>query len=142
MPRSNLTSEEALLVDVVNQCIEGAADLQTILKKLKRDPKGGLWDSAKKTVRAIAARKEIEQKRKNLDDYEKTLDTRILTRLDTRTLEFSQDLQQLQERLKALGIEIQDSNVKNAESTYRKIDRTVIDSQFPHSLRFDDIISR
>ena len=136
------TSDDKLLLDIANKCVVAASDLQVTLRKLRGDPNGGVRDAIKKTFRVITKKKEIEQKRRDLLDYEMALNTKILTRLDTKALKSSHDLQQLEERFRSLGIAIENSNAKVAETVASKIDRSDHEARFLESLRFDEIFSR
>ena len=140
------TRDDDLVLDIANKCIATADDLQTTLRKLNRDPNGGFRDVIKKTIRAITKKKEIEQKRKDLDQYEQALNTRILTRiltrLDSGAVKSSQGIDQVLQRLTDLGISIASSNATTSQVVSDQLDRSTFSTEFIESIQFADIFSR
>ena len=75
----------------------------------------------------------IEQKKKELEGYERILNTRILVRLDTRAVKQAHVFERLLEKIEKLSIDQQDE---------RSRDRIRIYDDFIASLKFPEITSR
>ena len=135
------THDDELLIDIANKCITTADELQTTLKKLKGDSKGGFRDAFKKTVRAISKRKEIEQKKMELDAYQKTLDTHILARLDANSSESSQRYAQVLQRLNDLGVAIENTTARDTQAVSNHVQSAQV-TALMESLRFAEIYAR
>ena len=129
------------MVEIATKCIATATDLQNVLRKLKKDPGGGFRDAFKKTLRTLTKRREIEQKKKDLNTYEETLRTHILTRLDTRAAKSSQGYEEVLQRLNSLGIAIERSDARQAQVVSESA-RSAKTAELLESLRFEDIFSR
>ena len=130
------------LTDIANKCAATANELKINLSKLKRDPDGGLRDTLKKTFRAMTKKKEIEQSRRDLHDYEKALNTRILVRLNTNAAKSSEGYDDVRRKLADLGIAIESSGQAVAQKVSKQLQISSRNAKFLESLRFPDIFSR
>ena len=83
----------------------------------------------------------IEQKRKELGEYQRVLDTRILTRLDLRALQTSEDLRSVQDRLTDLQLSIGQSRTAVTQSV-DKLGQSVVSRDFMDSLYYEGIFLR
>ncbi|MCJ1330354.1 hypothetical protein MMC10_007037 [Thelotrema lepadinum] len=136
------THGDKYLVDLANKSTAIANDLQGVIEKLRRDPNGGIFDAIRKTYRAITKRKDIERKKKDLDEYEKALNTLILVQLRQGTSKSSQRYGEVLQKLSDLKVVIEGSNVGVAQADSDQSNLFALTSKFLDSLLFTDIYSR
>ena len=70
---SSSSREDKVLVDLCHKCRDTASLIRRQLIKLKRD--GGILDAIKKTIQTMRKSEFIENKKKELDGYERVLNT-------------------------------------------------------------------
>ena len=132
---SGSSREDKVLVDLCHKCRDTASVIRRQLIKLKRD--GGILDAIKKTIQTMRKSEFIENKKKELDGYERVLNTRILVRLDTRAVQQMQVFDRLLERMNQLSIGAQDEKAKHEDQHLSQFYETVMES-----LKFPEIFSR
>ena len=115
--------------------------MQKELDELKT-PGGSVHAAMKKTFKAIMKGRKIDQKKKDLSEYQKVLDTRILTRLDTKAVLASQAFETLKNRLLEIDSNIEKSRNQVVHTLSERINRTTIEQEFMQSLYFADIFTR
>ena len=130
------------LLDLAGKCSSTANNLKITLNKLKKDPNGGFRDALKKTLRAMTKKKEIEQNRRDLNDYEKALNTRILVRLNASAAKTSEGYDEVRRKLADLGISIENSSQATAQKVTEQLQNSAQGINFLEDLRFPDIFSR
>ena len=136
------SNQDDELLYLAGKCSSTANNLKLTLNKLKKDPNGGFRDALKKTLRAMTKKKEIEQNRRDLDDYEKALNTRILVRLNTSVAKASEGYDEVRRQLTDLGISIESSSQATAQKVTEQLQNSAQGINFLEDLRFPDIFSR
>ena len=127
--------EDKVVTELCCKCRDTASVIRRQLVKLKRD--GGLLDAIKKTVQSMRKSDFIEQKRKELEGYERVLNTRILVRLDRRAIQQTQMFEGLLERMNRLTIDAEDEQGRQRnQERARKFDLAM------QSLRFPEMFTR
>jgi trehalose-6-phosphate synthase len=89
-PRPRLQVDEDL-INISTKCSETAAELLAELQKLQPKSRGGLHQALKKSVLAIRRKDFVKGVQNKLDAYQRILDTRILVRLNGRSIEQMKD---------------------------------------------------
>ncbi|MCJ1332082.1 hypothetical protein MMC10_008774 [Thelotrema lepadinum] len=134
-PSDTISREDKVLVDLCHRCRDTASVIRRQLVKLKKD--GGILDVIKKTIQTMRKNEFIEQKKKELEGYERLLNTRILVRLDTRAVQQMQVFDRLLERMNQLSIGAQDEKSSLGDRNRSQIYESIMDS-----LKFPEISSR
>ena len=135
------SQDDKVLLEIARKCGNTARELQTELNDLK-SPGGGIRAAMKKTFRAVGSRRKISQKTRDLEEYQKALDTRILTRLDFKATESSRDFDSLQKHLHSMDLTIERSNNNILKILSKRIDRAATRQKFMESFYFADIFTR
>ncbi|MCJ1326580.1 hypothetical protein MMC10_003245 [Thelotrema lepadinum] len=138
---SQTNQDDELLLEIAGKCSDTASELQKELDELKT-PGGSVHAAMKKTFKAIMKGRKIDQKKKDLSEYQKVLDTRILTRLDTKAVLASQAFETLKNRLLEIDSNIEKSRNQVVHTLSERINRTTIEQEFMQSLYFADIFTR
>ena len=112
------------------------------MKKLKKDSNGGILDAVKKTCRAMTKRKDIERKKKDLEEYEKEVVIRALTELRRNTAKSAQGYDEVAQKLRDLGVTIEVSSAKAAQAVSSHFELSAHTSRFLESPKFPEINSR
>ncbi|KAL8765279.1 MAG: hypothetical protein Q9209_007601 [Squamulea sp. 1 TL-2023] len=99
-----LSKDGSEILDLSTKCSRTAQELLTELQKLKLDQAGGLRQAIAKSVLSIRRKKLLREK---LNDLKAILDTRILIRLDTRSLKESQNFEILDHNVRDLAIALE-----------------------------------
>lgn len=94
------------ITDLSAKCSELAEGLLAELHKLRLE-RSGLRQALKKSFRAITRKASLKEKQELLEKYQRVLDTRILMRLDTRSLKEMQNFQNLDQNVKELFLALE-----------------------------------
>ncbi|KAL8652279.1 MAG: hypothetical protein Q9210_002777 [Variospora velana] len=150
-PRSRDDQE---LLDLSQKCSDLGKELLKELDKFGVE-KGRLRQAILKSVRAHRRKAAIKEKQDLLDQYQRVLDTRILGRLDARSLKETQDIRCLDQSVQQLVHELEQGNntvarlLANHKDILDRIERklennprTTADQQLLDSLFFPEIDSR
>ncbi|KAL8856959.1 MAG: hypothetical protein Q9178_006454 [Gyalolechia marmorata] len=150
-PRSRDDQE---VLDLSQKCSDLGKELLRDLDKLKLE-KGRLRQAILKSVRAHRQKAAIKEKQDLLNKYQRVLDTRILGRLDARSLKETQDVRCLDQSVQQLVHELEQGNSTVAQllSNHKEIldriegklesnPRTTANQQLLDSLFFPEIDSR
>ena len=129
--------EDKLLVELCRKCSGTASEIRRQIAKLKRDAKRGVLDIVTKTIQSMRKSKFIEEKKKELEGYERVLNTRILIRLDARAIQQTQMFEKLLERMDKLSLDISNPSEHSRDAT-----RTIFYQNMMKSLHFPEICSR
>ena len=153
------TQDDIEIVKLSAKCTKVAEDLLAELRKLRLE-QSGLRHAITKSVRIIRRKAKLTEKQDLLEKYRRVLDTRVLTRLDARSLKDTQDLKSLEQGVQslALGLEqghntvaqlLADGNRQLKEHIDMKFDShaKAIEDRNSHtrlleSLFFPDIVAR
>ncbi|KAI4146918.1 MAG: hypothetical protein L6R39_003290 [Caloplaca ligustica] len=128
-PATTPPSQDDLeILDLSTNCSKVANDLLAELHKLRLE-QGGLRQGIAKSVRVLRRRALLKEKQDLLEKYRRILDTRILQRLDARSLNQKQDLEHL------------DSGVQGLLSALNKGHNTVAELIASHSRHIQDHIT-
>lgn len=92
------------ILDIATKCSETAKVLLAELGKLQLDSRRELGLAIGKTLRAIRKKRFLEKVQKDLEEYRRILDTRILVRLDGRSLQQGHDFQSLNQTVRDLVV--------------------------------------
>ena len=155
-PRSQTDRD---LIEISNKCSTTAKELLDELGKLKLDPQASRREAFSKVFRVIRRKDFISEVQKKLDKYQRTLDTCILTRLEARSFQQTEDLQNLDESVQGLvaGLKqghntvaqlLVDQNkairdIEHKIDDHARVDRTLLaQRQFKESLFYPEILSR
>ncbi|KAL8807579.1 MAG: hypothetical protein Q9182_000563 [Xanthomendoza sp. 2 TL-2023] len=111
-PRSKDDSE---ILELSTKCSRTAGELLTELNRLKLG-QGGLRQAIAQSVRAIRSKQFLQQKQSDLKEYQQVLDTRILIRLDARSLKESHDIEALDQSVRDLALD-----VENGRTTFSQL---------------------
>jgi NACHT domain len=148
------------ILDISIKCSKTASVLLSELDKLQLDPRKDLLQAINKSLRAIKRRSFIEKVQRQLEEYRRILDTRILVRLDANSLQQRQDFQSLDQSVRILVGEMNKGHntfaqllADNRQVLIDHIDRGLVtraqlnrDSEarlkFKDSLFFPDILAR
>ncbi|KAL8801223.1 MAG: hypothetical protein Q9182_004617 [Xanthomendoza sp. 2 TL-2023] len=91
------------LIDISAKCSSNAEDLLAEFSKLKIHP-GGLRKAIKTHFQAMERKQWLKEKQEELERFEKVLNTRILVRLNTQSLNDAHHLEDLEENVKRLAL--------------------------------------
>ena len=80
-PSTALTRDEKDLIDLGRKCENSAQELQHELRRLHSQPRDSVLAAARMVVRAIRAKRKIEDISKKLEAYRSILETSLLYRL-------------------------------------------------------------
>ncbi|KAL8753628.1 MAG: hypothetical protein Q9199_004918, partial [Rusavskia elegans] len=100
------TQDDIEIVKLSSKCTKVAEDLLAELRKLGLE-QSGLRHAITKSVRVIRRKALLEEKKNLLENYRRVLDTRILIRLDARSLRDTQDIIFLEQGAQALALGLQ-----------------------------------
>jgi hypothetical protein len=160
---STSTLQDAATKDVMEiseKCSETATELQKELSKLQLDSKSDLRRVIRKTFQAMRRKSFIEKVQKELKEYQRILDTRILVKLDAHALQQREDFRNLDQNVRDLAVKMNEGRntfaqllADNRQAVLDHIDRGFakhaqlnadIDAQqqFKKSLFFPEILSR
>ena len=134
----DIPADDKVLLDLCRKCEDTASAIRRQLIKLKRDANGGVIDVIKKTVQSMRKSGFLEQKRKELEGYERVLNTRILFRLDRKAIQQTQMFEGVLDRLNRLSLDFSEQHW----SQERQRDRTRAYDRLVQSLLFPEISSR
>ncbi|KAI4274218.1 MAG: hypothetical protein LQ337_004097 [Flavoplaca oasis] len=150
-PRSR---DDYEVLDLSQKCSELGKDLLRELNKLRLE-KGRLRQAILKSVLAHRRKATIKEKQDLLEKYQRMLDTRILRRLDARSLKETQDVRCLDQSVQQLVHQLEQGNntvaqrLANHKDILDRIEgkldnnpRTTANQQLLHSLFFPEIDSR
>ena len=140
-PKAERNADDERLVDIATMCISTASDLQTLLRKLKRDPQGGCCDTLRRIIRLFSKKSQIEQKRKDLETYSDSLQNHLSMRLDNGMAQSREGQHEIFQQLRDLGLAVEDSSARITEANLAH-ERSATKSMFMASLEFVDIFSR
>ena len=104
-PRPRSREDEELL-SVSDACSKTAQELLKELEKLQIGSDGGFRQALKKSVRSMRKRDHIKQTQETLNSYRDILNTRILLRLDARSVEQRKDFSTLDQNLRDLVVAV------------------------------------
>ncbi|KAI4234886.1 MAG: hypothetical protein LQ349_003513 [Xanthoria aureola] len=153
------TQGDIQIVKLSAECTKVAEDLLVELGKLSLE-QSGLWHALTKSVRIIRRKARLTEKQELLEKYRHVLDTRVLIRLDARSLKDTQDLKSLEQGVQslALGLEqghntvaqlLADGNRQLKEHIDMKFDShakatedRISHTRLLESLFFPDIVAR
>ena len=90
------------ILEISSKCSRTAAELLAELKTVQLDSRGGRLQALSKGLRAIRRKHFVEGTQKKLERYQQILDTRILVRLDTRSLQQAEDFQRCDQNVRDL----------------------------------------
>ncbi|CAL8581650.1 hypothetical protein XPA_007338 [Xanthoria parietina] len=153
------TQDDIEIVKLSAECTKVAEDLLVELRKLRLE-QSGLWHALTKSVRIIRRKARLTEKQELLEKYRRVLDTRVLIRLDARSLKDTQDLKSLEQGVQslALGLEqghntvaqlLADGNRQLKEHIDMKFDShakatedRISHTRLRESLFFPDIVAR
>ncbi len=153
------TQDDIEIVKLSAECTKVAEDLLVELRKLSLE-QSGLWHALTKSVRIIRRKARLTEKQGLLEKYRHVLDTRVLIRLDARSLKDTQDLKSLEQGVQslALGLEqghntvaqlLADGNRQLKEHIDMKFDShakatedRISHTRLLESLFFPDIVAR
>jgi NACHT domain len=90
------------ILDISTKCSGTASVLLAELGKLQPDSRRELLESISKGFRAIRRKSFIDKVQRQLEEYRRILDTRILVRLDAHSLQQRQDFQSLDQSVQSL----------------------------------------
>ncbi|KAI4108882.1 MAG: hypothetical protein LQ339_002000 [Xanthoria mediterranea] len=153
-----LTQDDIAIVEISAKCTKVAEDLLAELCKLRLE-QSGLLHALAKSVRTIRRKKLLTEKQDLLEKYRYVLDTRVLIRLDARSLKDTQDLKSLEQGVQslALGLEqgrntvaqlLADVNrqlkeqIDKFDSHAKAIEDRISHTRLRESLFFPDIVAR
>ena len=150
-PRSHDDQE---VLDLSQKCSDLGKELLRELDKLKLE-KGRLRQAILKSVRAHRQKAAIKEKQDLLNKYQRVLDTRILGRLDARSVKETLDVRCLDQSVQQLVHELEQGNstvaqlLSNHKEILHRIEgklesntRTTANQQLLDSLFFPEIDSR
>ncbi|KAL8647788.1 MAG: hypothetical protein Q9210_005353 [Variospora velana] len=98
--------DDVEIVDLSKKCSKLTKDLLEELQKLSLK-QTGLWQAISKTVRAFRQKGSLKEKQDLLEKYQRVLNTRILCRLDARSLQETQDIHSLDQAVRDLATGLQ-----------------------------------
>ena len=136
-----MSKGDQLLYEIAGKCSATAKSLQADLHALQ-NPTGSFRGAIKKSFHALTRKKELEQKKKDLDDCQRVLDIRILTRLDTKLIDTADAIDNLKQRMQALGVNTKNSVSKAIESISNESEKAGFRQGLLDNLMFADIFSR
>ncbi|KAI4198692.1 MAG: hypothetical protein LQ346_002712 [Caloplaca aetnensis] len=154
------TQDDIEIIQLSSKCTKVAEDLLAELRKLGLERSGSLRHALSKSVRVIRRKALLKEKQDLLDKYRRVLDTRILIRLDARTLKDTQDIQCLERGVQALALgleqghntvaqllvnhsqQIQDHLDTKFDRHAKATEGGLVYEQFLESLFFPEIVSR
>ncbi|KAL8968187.1 MAG: hypothetical protein Q9197_005016 [Variospora fuerteventurae] len=157
-PRENFPAprsrDDQEVLDLSRKCSELGKELLKELDKLRLE-KGRLRQALLKSVLAHRRKAAIKEKQELLDHYQRVLDTRILGRLDARSLKETQDVRCLDQSVQQLVHELERGNntvaqllanhkdiLDSIEGRLENNQRTTANQQLLESLFFPEIDSR
>ena len=91
------------IIDISTKCSKTAEELLTELAKLRIEAGGGRRQAVAKGIRALRRKKFIADSQQKLETYQRLLDTRILARLDSHSVQQTKNFQSLDHRVKDLA---------------------------------------
>ena len=97
------TQDDIEIVKLSAKCTKVAEDLLAELRKLRLE-QSGLRHALTKSVRIIRLKAVLTEKQDLLEKYRRVLDTRVLIRLDARSLKDTQDLKSLEQGVQSLAL--------------------------------------
>lgn len=104
------SQDEHEIIDLSVKCTKIAEDLLVELRKLGLEP-NSLRHAITKTARVIRRKALLTEKQELLEKYRRVLDTRILIRLDARSLNETQDIRSLEKGVQALVLGLEQGHV-------------------------------
>lgn len=107
MPKDN----EGVL-DLSKKCSATASELLSELKKLQLDPGDGLRRAIGKSLRGMRRKTFLEQTKGKLENYQKILNTRILTKLDASTVQQNDKFAALDQGVRDLALALDEGRIK------------------------------
>ena len=153
------TQDDIEIVKLSAKCTKVAEDLLAELRKLRLE-QSGLRHALTKSFRIVRRKAILTEKQDLLEKYRRVLDTRVLIRLDARSLKDTQDLESLEQGVQslALGLEqghntvaqlLADGNRQLKEHIDMKFDShakatedRISHTRLLESLFFPDIVAR
>ena len=137
-----LTQDDIAIVELSAKCTKVAEDLLAELCKLRLE-QSGLLHALAKSVRTIRRKKLLTEKQDLLEKYRHVLDTRVLIRLDARSLKDTQDLKSLEQGVQslALGLEQGHNTVAQLLADVNRQLKEQIDKFDSHAKAIEDRIS-
>ncbi|KAL8902193.1 MAG: hypothetical protein Q9207_004846 [Kuettlingeria erythrocarpa] len=154
------TQDDLEIIQLSSKCTKVAEDLLAELRKLRLEQSGSLRHALSKSVGAIRRKALLKEKQDLLDKYRRVLDTRILIRLDARSLKETQDIECLERGVQALALgleqghntvaqllvnhsrKIQDHIDTKFDRHSKAMEDGLVYEQFLESLFFPEIVSR
>ena len=154
-----LMQDDLEIFSLSAKCSKLAEGLLAELGKLRLE-QSGLRQAIKKGFRSILRKTSLKEKQELLEGYQRVLDTRILMRLDTRSLKEMQNFQNLDQSVKELVVAleqgrntvahllaghsrtIQDHIDKKFEGHEQKSAKSLAHERLLNSLFFPEILSR
>ncbi|KAL9027675.1 MAG: hypothetical protein Q9196_003840 [Gyalolechia fulgens] len=109
------SSDDLDILGQSKKCSKLAEDLTSELNKLRLDDRS-LFHAITRSVKAIRRKKSLEEKRELLERYQNLVGTRIMMRLDARSLKEKHDIYQLDRRVQDLV-----SAVEQGQSTFAEL---------------------
>lgn len=100
------TQDDIEIVKLSSECTKVAEDLLAELRKLGLE-QSGLRHAITKIVQVARRKALLKEKQDLLEKYRRVLDTRILIRLDARSLRDTQDIKSLEQGVQALALGLQ-----------------------------------
>lgn len=108
------TQDDIEIVKLSAKCTKVAEDLLAELRKLRLE-QSGLRHAITKSVRIIRRRAILTEKQDLLEKYRRVLDTRVLIRLDARSLKDTQDLKSLEQGVQSLALGLEQGHITVAQ---------------------------
>lgn len=105
----SLSRDDQEVLDLSQKCSELGKELVSELDKLRLE-KGRFRQAIRKSVLAYRRKAAVKEKQDLLDKYQRMLDTRILWRLDARSLRETQDVQCLDQSVQQLVHQLEQGN--------------------------------
>ena len=91
------------IIDISTKCSKTAEELLTELAKMRIESGGGRRQAIAKGIRAMRRKKFIADSQQKLETYQRLLDTRILARLNSHSVQQAKDFQSLDHGVKDLA---------------------------------------
>ena len=111
----------AKLVDVLDEFATIIEDLQSLLQEeIEQDSRSRNRGLFRKKLFAMTHKKKTEEKKEEMDEYAKAMETRILTKLGTSSTITCQHGDQRQERLSSLSTPLKVLDVETARTVSEK----------------------
>ncbi|KAL9595194.1 MAG: hypothetical protein Q9219_006588 [cf. Caloplaca sp. 3 TL-2023] len=125
--------EKSQILDLSRKSSKTATDLQREISKLKID-NASLRQALTKAVRSMRKRHTLKELRNKLEQYESTLDTLILIKLDAQALKDSHDIDSLDQRIQDLALRIE----RGSNTTAQLLAHHSCEIRHYFDQRFDD----